>query len=131
MREWLQNQNTSQYLMDNSSWYSDIFDRNSPIIVGKYPLILQQTAIVGSTLTHTGYQTNVTYVKLRNVEIGYTIPYTVLKPLGISNLKVYLSGQNVLQISNMPAGLDPEIASSGGNGMPNPRILTAGLQVKF
>lgn len=131
MREWLQNQNTSQYLMDNSSWYSDIWDRNSPIIVGKYPLIIQQTAIQGSTLTHTGYQTNITYVKMRNVEIGYTIPYTVLKPYGISNFKVYVSGQNVLQFSNMPAGLDPEIASSGGNAMPNPRIITAGVQVKF
>jgi len=131
MREWLPNQNTSQYLFDNASWYSDIWDRNSPIIVGKYPLILQQTAIVGSTLTHTGYQTNVTYVKLRNVEIGYTLPYTLLKPLGISNFKVYVSGQNVLQISNMPAGLDAEIASSGGNAMPSPRILTAGVQVKF
>jgi hypothetical protein len=31
----------------------------------------------------------------------------------------------------MPAHLDPEIASGGGNGMPNPRILTAGVQVKF
>ncbi|MFD0751825.1 SusC/RagA family TonB-linked outer membrane protein [Mucilaginibacter calamicampi] len=131
MREWEQNKNTSQYLMDNSSWYSDIWDRNSPIIVGKYPLLLQQTAIVGSTLTHSGWQTNVTYVKMRNVEIGYTLPYTLLKPIGISNFKVYVSGQNVLQISNMPAGLDAEIASSGGNAMPSPRVLTAGVQVKF
>jgi hypothetical protein len=43
LREWLPNQNTSQYLLDNSSYYSDIWDRNSSIIVGKYPLLLQQT----------------------------------------------------------------------------------------
>ena len=131
LREWEPNKNTSQYLFDNASYYSDIWDRNSPIIVGKYPLLLQQSAIVGSTLTHTGYQTNVTYVKMRNVEIGYTIPYTVLKKFGVSNFKVYVSGQNVLQISNMPANIDAEIASSGGNAMPSPRILTAGVQVKF
>lgn len=131
MRNWVQNQNTSQYLMDNSSYYSNIWDRNSPIVVGKFPLLVQSTTILGSQLSHSGWQTNLTYAKLRNIEIGYTIPYSVLKPLGISNLKVYVSGQNVLVISNMPNHLDPEINSSGGNAMPNPRILTAGVQVKF
>lgn len=131
LRVWRQNENTSQFLMDNSSWYSDIWDRNSPIIVGKYPLLVQATAITGNQLTHSGYQTNITYVKLRNVEIGYTLPYTVLKPLGISNFKVYLSGQNMVQFSNMPGGLDPEITRSDGSAMPNPRIVTAGIQVKF
>jgi len=131
LRVWQQNENTSQYLMDNSSWYSDIWDRNSPIVVGKYPLIVQATAITGNQLTHSGYQTNITYVKLRNVEIGYTLPYTILKPLGISFFKIYVSGQNVLQFSNMPGGLDPEITSSNGSAMPNPRIVTAGVSVKF
>jgi TonB-linked SusC/RagA family outer membrane protein len=131
LREWLPNQNTSQYLMDNSSYYSDIWDRNSYIIVGKYPLLLQQTPPPNTTYTSTGWQTNISYVKLRNVQIGYTLPYSLLGRVGISNCKVYVSGQNVLTFSNMPAHLDPEIASGGGNGMPNPRILTAGVQVKF
>ena len=131
LREWLPNQNTSQYLMDNSSYYSDIWDRNSYIIVGKYPLLLQQTPPPNTTYTSTGWQTNIDYIKLRNVQIGYTLPYSLLGRIGVSNFKVYISGQNVLTFSNMPAGIDPEIASGGGNGMPNPRILTLGVQVKF
>jgi TonB-linked SusC/RagA family outer membrane protein len=131
MREWFPNQNTSQYLMDNSSYYSDIWDRNSPIIVGKYPLLLQQTPPPNTSLTSTGWQTNITYVKLRNFEIGYTIPYSVMRSIGISNFRVYVSGQNVVTFSNMPANIDPETAQGGGQAMPNPRILTAGVQVKF
>ncbi|TDH28704.1 SusC/RagA family TonB-linked outer membrane protein [Segetibacter sp. 3557_3] len=131
MREWFPNQNTSQYLMDNSSYYSDIWDRNSPIIVGKYPMLLQQTPPPNTSYTSTGWQTSVTYVKLRNIDIGYTLPFSVMKPLGISNFKVYVSGQNVITFSNMPAKLDPEITSGGGQGYPNPRILTVGVQAKF
>ncbi|RZA01292.1 MAG: SusC/RagA family TonB-linked outer membrane protein [Sphingobacteriaceae bacterium] len=131
MREWLPQRNTSQYLFDNSSYYSDIFDRNSPIVVGKLPLLLQQNPPPNTNFNHNGYQTNITYVKIRNVEVGYTIPYAVLKPLGISYLKVYVSGNNLYAFSNMPGNLDPEISGGSGNALPNPRVLTAGVNVKF
>lgn len=131
MREWLPQRNTSQYLFDNSSYYSDIFDRNSPIIVGKLPFLVQGNPAPNTNFNHNGYQTNVTYVKIRSAEIGYTVPYAVIKPLGLSNLKVYVNGTNLYAFSNMPGRLDPEIQSGSGNALPNPRVLTAGLQVKF
>jgi TonB-linked SusC/RagA family outer membrane protein len=131
MRLWDDNINVSQYLADNSSWYSDIWDRNSPIQVGKYPLLIRGTPPPNAVLASTGWQTNITYAKVRNIELGYTIPYSIVSRIGISNFKVYVSGQNVLSISNMPSNLDPEIIASGGNSYPNPRILTVGAQVKF
>ncbi|MEO8886143.1 MAG: SusC/RagA family TonB-linked outer membrane protein, partial [Mucilaginibacter sp.] len=63
MREWLPNQNTSQYLFDNSSYYSNPFDRNSTIIVGKFPLLIQGNAAPNTVFSSTGWQTNVTYVR--------------------------------------------------------------------
>ena len=131
MREWLPNRNTSQYLFDNSSYYSDPFDRNSPIIVGKYPLLLQTNPAPNTNFNHNGYQTNITYVKVRNVEIGYTIPYSVLRLVGISQFRVYLSGNNLYNFSNMPGKIDPELSLGTGGGLPNPRVLTVGAQVKF
>jgi len=131
LREWLPGRNTSQYLFDNSSYYSDPFDRNSPIIVGKYPLLLQTNPAPNTNFDHNGYQTNITYVKVRNVELGYTIPYSVLKPLGVSYLKVYVSGTNLFSFSNMPGKFDPELSNGSGGGLPNPRVLSAGVNVKF
>jgi hypothetical protein len=131
MREWLPNRNTSQYVFDNSSYYSDPFDRNSPIIVGKYPLLLQTNPAPNTNFNHSGYQTNITYVKVRNVEIGYTIPYSVLRSIGISQFRVYLSGNNLYNFSNMPGNLDPELSLGTGGGLPSPRVLTVGAQVKF
>lgn len=131
MREWLPNRNTSQYLFDNSSYYSDPFDRNSPIIVGKYPLLIQGNPAPNTNFNHSGYQTNITYVKVRNVEIGYAIPYSVLRLVGISQFRVYVSGTNLYNFSNMPGKIDPELSLGAGGGLPNPRVLTAGVQVKF
>lgn len=131
MREWLPDRNTSQYLFDNSSYYSDPFDRNSPIIVGKYPLLIQGNPAPNTNFNHSGYQTNITYVKVRNVEIGYTIPYSVLRFVGISQFRVYLSGNNLYNFSNMPGKIDPELSLGAGGGLPNPRVLTVGAQVKF
>jgi TonB-linked SusC/RagA family outer membrane protein len=131
MREWLPNRNTSQYVFDNSSYYSDPFDRNSPIVVGKYPLLLQTNPAPNTNFNHSGYQTNITYVKVRNIEIGYTIPYSVLRSIGISQFRLYLSGNNLYNFSNMPGNIDPELSLGTGGGLPSPRVLTVGAQVKF
>ncbi|GAB2971908.1 TonB-dependent receptor [Mucilaginibacter puniceus] len=131
MRTWGNNLNTSQYLADNSTWYKDIFDKNSGFNIGKFPLLIQGNTETNATQASTAWDTNVTYAKLRNLEIGYTIPYTVMKSVGISNFRVYVSGQNLTSISNVKGGIDPETTTSGGTAYPNPRILTAGLQVKF
>ncbi|WP_157799170.1 SusC/RagA family TonB-linked outer membrane protein [Mucilaginibacter auburnensis] len=131
MREWLPNRNTSQYLFDNSSYYSDIFDRNSPIIVGKYPLLLQTNPAPNTNFNHGGWQTNITYIRVRNLQLGYTIPYSVLKSVGVTNLRVYLAAQNLYTFSNMPGKIDPELVTGAGGGLPSPRVLTAGVQVKF
>ncbi|WP_457129924.1 SusC/RagA family TonB-linked outer membrane protein [Mucilaginibacter sp. HD30] len=131
MREWLPNRNTSQYLLDNSSYYSDIFDRNSPIVVGKYPLILQTNPAPNTNFNHGGWQTNITYVRVRNLQIGYTVPYSVLKPLSLTNLRLYVAAQNLYTFSNMPGKIDPELTQGAGGGLPSPRVLTAGISVKF
>ncbi len=131
MREWLPNRNTSQFLFDNSSYYTDPFDRNSAIKVGKYPLLLQTNPAPNTNFNHSGYQTDITYVNVRNVEIGYTIPNSVLSPIGISRFRVYASGNNVFNFSNMPGNIDPELSLGTGGGLPSPRVITLGAQVKF
>ena len=132
MRYFDATQNVSQYLADNSTWYNDIWDKNSGFKIGKYPLLTRGANNWMNTHWPNSYwQTNVTYVKLRNLEVGYTVPYTVLGKIGLSNLRIYASGQNIWTISNMPAGLDPEITSNGGISYPNPKIYSVGVQVKF
>lgn len=47
------------------------------------------------------------YIKLKNFELGYTLPKTVNKLLKSQNIRVYLSGQNLFYLANID-GIDPK-----------------------
>ncbi len=77
------------------------------------------------------------YIRLRNIEIGYSIPNNTLRKTGISNLHVYISGQNLLTITKYK-GLDPDVQGTGiitrgfdAGNWPASRIYSLGLQFGF
>lgn len=80
------------------------------------------------------------YIRLRNVQLGYTLPKTLISKLGISGLRVYISGQNLLTFKRN-TGYTPEIPTDSNNklllGMdqgdtyPLPSVYTAGLSINF
>lgn len=57
---------------------------------------------------------NGSYVRLKNLQIGYTIPASITKKATISNLRVFVAAQNLFTITGY-SGLDPEIGELGGN----------------
>ena len=71
------------------------------------------------------------YMRLKNVVLGYTIPKTLLKKFGVENVRVYFSGDNLLTATKY-RGLDPE---RGGSGdflqYPQNKIYAFGLNVTF
>ncbi|GAB3360318.1 TonB-dependent receptor [Arachidicoccus ginsenosidivorans] len=70
------------------------------------------------------------YTKLRNLQIGYTLPADLLKRMKISHVRVYIGGDNlwVLTKSKTFTGVDPETPDFG---YPNPRIYTAGVNISL
>lgn len=62
------------------------------------------------------------YVRLRNVELGYTLPKTLLRRVGFSQARVYVSGQNLLTFTGY-TGLDPDVV---GNPDPAASLLERG-----
>lgn len=71
------------------------------------------------------------YFRLKNVNLGYTIPKSVLNKWKISSLRVFVSGQNLFTISNTWDGFDPEINSANAQFYPVMRTFTGGLNVNF
>ncbi len=93
-----------------------------------YPLALSNNGQVSSFFVEDG-----SYLRLKNIQLGYTIPRAVLDRVGgISNLRIYFSGQNLVTFSKyLKTGFDPEI---GGNGIddvvyPQSKIMTLGVQI--
>jgi TonB-linked SusC/RagA family outer membrane protein len=54
------------------------------------------------------------FVRLRNVVIGYSLPKDLIEPLGLSRVRLYVSGTNLLLFSPYP-GWDPEITRENAN----------------
>ncbi|HZK97399.1 MAG TPA: TonB-dependent receptor [Prolixibacteraceae bacterium] len=78
------------------------------------------------------------YIKLKNLSLSYRLPESILKSLKISKLEVYVSGQNILCITNYK-GYDPETTYGASallqglesGSIPNPKTYTIGLRASF
>src|SRR5690606_25133865 len=70
------------------------------------------------------------YIRLKNLELGYNVPSSLLEKAKISNARIYLSGQNLLTWSKMKV-YDPEVQNSLGQYYPQSRLINGGIMVSF
>lgn len=73
---------------------------------------------------------NTNYLRLKTLDLGYNIPANVCKRIGLQNLRVYVSGQNLLTIDKVKI-FDPEAPSGSGQFYPQTKIYNVGLNVTF
>ncbi len=74
------------------------------------------------------------YLKLRNIELGYSLPAGLMSNLGIQKIHIYVMAQNIVNIYNPSfTGWDPETASASSYGNPymRPQKFKLGLDIKF
>jgi TonB-linked SusC/RagA family outer membrane protein len=71
------------------------------------------------------------YFRLKNINLGYTLPEKLTKKAHISNVRVFVSGQNLFTISKAWKGFDPEINNANAEFYPVMRTYTAGINVTF
>ena len=92
---------------------------------------------IGSTVSNGGvnrssfYSRNAAFLRLKNLEIGYTIPMNRLVPkLGVSGLRFYVAGYNLLTLSELKF-VDPETSDEGYQTYPQMRIINTGVKLTF
>ena len=83
-----------------------------------------------NTQTSSFWLKNNDFVRLKNVELGYTLPKDALTRLKISSLRVYASAFNLFTITGVK-DYDPEGNNPSGQFYPQQRILNLGLNIKF
>ncbi len=69
------------------------------------------------------------YLRLKSVEFGYTLPAKALKAMWLKNLRIYVTGMNLLTFDKIGI-LDPE-SSTSGIAYPLQRTFTVGLNLSF
>jgi TonB-linked SusC/RagA family outer membrane protein len=94
---------------------------------------------VGSNVPSSAWIQNGSFVKLKNVTVGYTLQSDLARKLFVSKIRVYVSAQNLFTITKY-TGLDPEIGLQNGNATqngldngtyPSSKFFTVGLNVTF
>ncbi len=70
------------------------------------------------------------YLRLKNVEIGYNVSLPAIKKAGISNLRIFAGGVNLVTWDKMKI-YDPESTSGNGQYYPQARIINVGASVTF
>jgi TonB-linked SusC/RagA family outer membrane protein len=121
--------NGPDYLAE--SWTQERYEAGLPI---KFPRFCEGYTNSPNYNSSSFWIKDASYLRLKNAEIGYTIPGDLLKKYEVSYLRLYINGSNLLTWDSLLPGLDPE--SVGGvqaNIVPYPvtRTINLGLNVKF
>lgn len=75
-------------------WHrQDVTDPNSPWVPGRFPSTGQRTNYIGNNSFNTF---NASYVRLKSIEIGYSLPRAILKKTGIKNFRIFGNAYNLL-----------------------------------
>ncbi|MBC7568959.1 MAG: TonB-dependent receptor [Spirosoma sp.] len=73
---------------------------------------------------------NAAYFRLKNIQVGYTIPSQLTERLKISRLRVYFSGENLVTFTKLLA-FDPEAPNGSGNFYPLSKVTTFGINLSL
>lgn len=99
-----------------------------------YPRLVQNDPNRNFSRSSDFYVENGAFFRIRTLQIGYTFPNKLMNPIGFKNIRLYVSGNNLLTITDY-SGLDPEIGG-GSFGVdrglyPQPRFFLFGVNASF
>jgi TonB-linked SusC/RagA family outer membrane protein len=138
---WFQNYETRWAFQNNGNlnsiftdrWHrSDIYDVNSAWIPGKYPT---NRLNPGNGHSDYGPQSdfwlhNIKYLRARTIEIGYSLPASLLAKIKVKRARFYLNGYNLFSIDNMKEfNLDPEVTDDNGLQFPQNKVVNVGINL--
>ena len=107
------------------------FDPQNPERYPEYPRIENLGNAIGSnTQTSDFWVRNASYLRIKNISLGYTLPKSWLRNSLISSLRIYAATENPYTFHSFPDGWDPEV-SNGGSFYPVLKNFTFGVNLKF
>ncbi|MDT3405467.1 SusC/RagA family TonB-linked outer membrane protein [Mucilaginibacter terrae] len=112
------------------SWADNRFGPNTPD--GTFPMVTERSssAISGGLYPSTFWLNNASFLRLKNLQVGYNVNANFLSKIKVSALRVYFSAFNLFTISKVK-DYDPEGDSGSGQFYPQQKIYNLGVNVKF
>ena len=105
--------NTNGYFMDNTWYAGDDQGYHAANLDAKFPLISRNGN--RNNWNYKNYNDinviNTWYARCKQVQIGYSLPKSLLNKVGLQRVRVWLAGENLFDISNVKDGYDPEASA--------------------
>jgi TonB-linked SusC/RagA family outer membrane protein len=97
-----------------------------------YPRLTVGSESVNNAARSDFYIFDAQYLRLKNVQLGYTLPASAMENLGLESTRFYLTGLNLLTFSPLnDIGVDPENVGNNGRVYPVSRIFSLGMNINF
>lgn len=144
---WFQNYETRWAFQNNGNlntifedrWHhADLYDVNSPWIPGKYPANRVNPGFGYSDYSLNGQNNSsfwlhsVHYLRMRTIELGYSLPTSLLSKVKIKSARFYVNGYNLLSFDNLKQyGVDPEVRDDNGLQFPQSKVVNFGVNLTF
>lgn len=138
---WYNSSGRSNWVKDALNAYrSPVYDKDGNMI-DPGNTTSNQFRLFGSTTDNyrmsDWYVEDGSYVRLKSIQIGYTLPLDLTNKFGVERLRIYVGGRNLITWTNY-SGLDPEIGGNDptyfavdGGSYPQPKMYNIGLNVTF
>lgn len=91
---------------------------------------LTPTPVTNNTQTSSFWVKDGSYVRLKNLELGYTLPEPMMKKMTLKSIRIFVSGQNLLTFSHLKF-LDPELANGRARYYFQQKVFACGVNVVF
>jgi TonB-linked SusC/RagA family outer membrane protein len=138
LRDWemrypFQNNGSAPAYMLTDRWHrEDPYDPNSRWISGTYPATRKNNTSHSNYWRNDFWVTNVHYFRLKNIELGYELPQSIISKVGMTKFRVYVNGTNLFSFDNVKdMEIDPEISSTNGLVYPQQKLVTLGVNMTF
>ncbi|WP_333863782.1 SusC/RagA family TonB-linked outer membrane protein [Sphingobacterium sp.] len=83
-----------------------------------------------NNLASTWWLRDMSFIRLRNIEVGYSLPPKLLDHLAIRNFRIFIRGNNLLTVSDFKLW-DPELGVNNGMRYPIMKSVSMGLELNF
>jgi len=71
------------------------------------------------------------YIRLKNIQLGYSLPRHIIDKIKVDRLKIYVSADNLFTLTNYFGGFDPEVRETSGDAYPQLKTFALGVQLGF
>ncbi len=116
--------NSPKYLVENS-WREDNTE-------AEFPRLALVTASTNNGYSSTYWYRNGDYLRVKSMQIGYSVPKQWIRTVGMDNLRIYAEGQNLLTFSQLSKyNIDPEQPGVSNGYYPQQRVISMGINLTF